>query len=85
MTYFEFFSVFYTDTTGTDDCRETFTSEDAAEEWIEYDLQNFMAEYPEAGRIADFGDRVDFWVSGQDFSATWYRLWKNAEIEGGFE
>lgn len=71
------FGVKYEDNTGGGDSVEYYDTEDAAEEAIEEELESVKEYYQGIDYdYGDFGDKTEFWVSGQDEYACWTRLWK---------
>ena len=73
------YDVKFVDNLGSEDCIQTFETEQEAEKSIIEDMENVKTYFESRGnavRCTDFGNKTEIWESGQDGYASWERLWK---------
>ncbi len=73
------YKVKFEDNLGSEDCTETYKTEQEAEDAITEDLNSVKSYFESKGskaRYADFGTKTEIWESGGDGYASWERLWK---------
>lgn len=70
------YKVKYTDNTGIDNRIMVFNTEEEAENVIEEELNNVKEYYKDRDyNYADFGNKTEFWISGDDEYCSWERMW----------